>query len=78
VPAALAEGERRFRAGETDAGAVRAAMRAVLETGADRIDYVAACDPDTQEPVDRLASGTVLLVAARVGATRLIDNRILS
>jgi pantoate--beta-alanine ligase len=77
VPAALAEGERRFGAGETGADGVLAAMRAVLEADVDRVDYVAACHPESLEPVARLASGTVLLVAARVGTTRLIDNRVL-
>jgi pantoate--beta-alanine ligase len=77
VPAALAEGERRFRAGETDAAAVLAAMRDLLEPDTDRVDYVAACEPESLEPVARLAPGTVLLVAARVGTTRLIDNRVL-
>ena len=38
------------------------------------IDYVAAVDPTTFVPVDRVAGPTVLAVAARVGKTRLIDN----
>jgi len=78
LPDALAEGQRRFAAGETDPEGVLAAMRAVLREGAERIDYVAACDPDTLEPVRRLAAGTVLLVAAWVGPARLIDNRVLA
>jgi pantoate--beta-alanine ligase len=40
------------------------------------IDYVAAVDAETLKPVDTLAPETALLVAARVGPTRLIDNMI--
>jgi pantoate--beta-alanine ligase len=38
------------------------------------VDYVAAVDPVTLKPVDMVTGPTVLAVAARVGATRLIDN----
>ncbi|MGN6241146.1 MAG: pantoate--beta-alanine ligase [Cellulosimicrobium cellulans] len=59
-----------------DAAAVLAAARGILD-GADgvEVDYVALVDPAT---VEDLAPGAVgpglLLVAARVGTTRLIDN----
>jgi pantoate--beta-alanine ligase len=38
------------------------------------IDYIAAVDPITLKPVDVVNGPTVFAVAARVGATRLIDN----
>ncbi|MFB8088005.1 pantoate--beta-alanine ligase [Streptomyces sp. NPDC055992] len=66
-----------------DAGpaAVRAAARAVLEdAGAASppldLDYVALVDPAdfTEIPDDRTSGEAILAVAARVGATRLIDN----
>lgn len=38
------------------------------------IDYVACVDPLTLKPVDQLEGEAVLAIAARVGATRLIDN----
>ena len=38
------------------------------------IDYIAAVDPMTLKPVDVVNGPTVFAVAARVGATRLIDN----
>jgi pantoate--beta-alanine ligase len=41
------------------------------------IDYVAAVDAQTLKTVDAIVGTTVLAVAARVGATRLIDNLIL-
>jgi pantoate--beta-alanine ligase len=39
-----------------------------------RIDYVAVVDPETLEPVPELTCPAVVLIAARVGSTRLIDN----
>jgi pantoate--beta-alanine ligase len=39
-----------------------------------QIDYVAAVDPRTLKPVEVMTGPTVLAVAARVGATRLLDN----
>jgi pantothenate synthetase len=40
------------------------------------IDYVAAVDANTLRPVDTVDRETALLIAARVGTTRLIDNMI--
>ena len=41
------------------------------------VDYLALADPATLEPVTRVGTGTVAMIAARVGRTRLIDNEIL-
>lgn len=52
-------------------------MIAVVHTEPEaRLDYAAAVDPSNLEPVDRLVSGAALrlLVAARFGTTRLLDN----
>jgi pantoate--beta-alanine ligase len=43
-----------------------------------RVDYIALVDWATLQPVDTAAPGTLFAVAAWVGATRLIDNAILS
>lgn len=66
---------------DTGPAVVRAAARAVLqEAGAASppldLDYVALVDPAdfTEIPDDRTAGDAILAVAARVGATRLIDN----
>lgn len=40
-------------------------------------EYLALVDPDTLEPVTRLDAPALLVVAAHVGATRLIDNLLL-
>jgi pantoate--beta-alanine ligase len=42
-----------------------------------RIDYIAAVNWATLEPVEIAAPGTLFAIAAWVGATRLIDNTIL-
>lgn len=39
-----------------------------------RIDYIKICDGDTLESVDRVDANSVLLLAVRIGTTRLIDN----
>jgi pantoate--beta-alanine ligase len=41
------------------------------------IEYVAAVDPNTLLPLDSTSQGALLAVAAKFGATRLIDNILL-
>lgn len=43
--------------------------------GVDQIDYAVVVDANTLSPLSRLDRPAVALVAARVGQTRLIDNR---
>lgn len=79
LPAALRAGQEAAHAGPA---AVRKAAGEVLATVADpplRLDYLALVDPDTFEEVgDDHAGPALLLVAAGVGSTRLIDNTLLS
>lgn len=76
IPRGLEAAEVAFDAGEHDAAAlveiVRTAMAEV------KIDYVAAVDAERLEPVETMANGGLLAVAAHVGPVRLIDNRLLS
>ncbi len=75
IPAALAAMERAFAGGETDADALAATFtRSLGDAGEITPDYVAITDPDTLEPVARAAAGTLVMVAARVGPTRLLDT----
>ena len=60
---------------ETDAGVLRAAMRAALEGYS--FDYVSVADPDTMQELDVARPGGVVSTAVRFGATRLIDNLVL-
>jgi pantoate--beta-alanine ligase len=39
-----------------------------------RVDYIAAVDWATLEPVSQLVSGSLFAIAVYVGSTRLIDN----
>jgi pantoate--beta-alanine ligase len=72
---ALDAGRDVVAAGQDDPTEVMAAMAAVVaaEPRAE-LDYVAAVDPETLEVPDRLGTEARLLVAARLGRTRLIDN----
>ena len=66
-----------IRAGGRNAGEVRRLMAATVAAEPLALpDYAEVVDPDTLAPIDLLAPGTEvrLLVAAWVGATRLIDN----
>jgi pantoate--beta-alanine ligase len=61
--------------GERDALRLTAAMREIIgREPLARIDYVELVDADTLEPVTRLHRNCLALLAARFGATRLIDN----
>jgi len=67
-------------AGARGADAARAAAHEVIarEPGAE-LDYAELVDPATFLPVDGgFAGGALAVIAARVGATRLIDNRAVS
>ncbi len=66
-----------FAAGERDAEALRAALRHPMEAAGVEGEYADVADPATLEPLARAEPGSVALVAARVGATRLIDNALL-
>jgi len=60
--------------GERDAEQLRTRARARIEAAGLRVDYVELVHPTTLEPVARAEPGTVMLVAAFAGSTRLIDN----
>lgn len=74
VPAALDAAES---SAGSDVGTMVAAAKGALagESGAD-LEYLAVVEPATFRPVDdRYRGRALVLVAARVGGTRLIDNR---
>lgn len=64
-------------AGERDAETLRAALWSGITAPGVEPEYGEVVDPRTLEPVLRAGPGTVCLVAARVGRTRLIDNAVL-
>jgi len=62
--------------GERNTARIIEAIREVIQSEPlAQIDYTAVVDPDTLEPVDEIGSSTVIaMVAAFIGATRLVDN----
>jgi len=72
---ALVGARAEVAAGERDAARLLAGIRAAIaaEPGVE-LDYAAAVDPLTFAPLERLAGEVVVPIAARVGATRLLDN----
>jgi len=75
IPLALRAAEKRVGDGEWDAAAVIDAARAVLESEPLlAVDYIAMVDPVTLQPVVELTGEAFLLLAVRVGKTRLLDN----
>jgi pantoate--beta-alanine ligase len=72
---ALADAAERARQGERNAAVLRAEMaRTIAAHGMTRLDYAAIVDEESFEEVDTLKNPARALVAARIGATRLIDN----
>jgi len=69
-----------FAQGERRAGVLQAAALAPVEAIATRIDYVSVAEPDTLAVLDGdslVGDRALVAIAARVGATRLIDNTVL-
>jgi pantoate--beta-alanine ligase len=64
-------------AGERDPATARARALAELSAANVDADYFELVSPDTFAPVAQLGGDTLALVAAKVGATRLIDNQTL-
>jgi pantoate--beta-alanine ligase len=64
--------------GERDAGRLLAALRRVLTTEPRvALDYAEIVDNETLEPIANLRGTCYILLAAKVGDTRLIDNALI-
>ena len=71
----LRKAKRLLDSGERDAAELAAIAIDLLREEQDLvIDYVAVCDPETLERIPEVEKEAVLLVAVKVGDTRLIDN----
>jgi len=76
---AVRQAEALAAAGERRSSAlIAAAQRSFAAVPEVRIDYIAAVDWATLDPVEIAPPGTLFAVAAWVGQTRLIDNTILN
>jgi pantoate--beta-alanine ligase len=75
---ALVEAERLVKSGETSAESVRKAVEARIRTEPlASVEYVAVVHPETLEPLEAIGEGAVVLLAVRIGETRLIDNMLI-
>jgi pantoate--beta-alanine ligase len=72
---ALKAAETAIAQGERDAAAIASAARAVMN-GVEP-EYLALVDPDSFQPITTVDGRVLVAVAARIGATRLIDNTII-
>ena len=64
--------------GERDARSLERLGLTILAKDFIEPDYLSIVDPDTLAPVSTAAPGCLVLIAARVGPTRLIDNALLA
>ena len=72
---ALQLAQRLLEEGQEDLAKVRQAMQQLLtQTPLVNLDYATIIHPDTLEELQQVEPHVVAIVAARVGATRLIDN----
>ena len=76
--AGLSAGGALAARGERDTRALLAGVRRAIEPFAIALEYVALVDPDSFEEVHSLERDSLLVMAARVGEVRLIDNLMLS
>ena len=74
----MSAADRAFRGGERDAVALERLLSEPVLQAFDRVDYAAVADAHTLAPCSgQIAKPAVVLVAAYIGSTRLIDNAVL-
>ena len=83
LSSALGLADNLVGSGERDPSAILGAVRAHIADVIDRsvsdtIDYVELLDAETLTKIERLERPAVLAMAVQIGATRLIDNRVLT
>jgi pantoate--beta-alanine ligase len=72
---ALGAAERAIHRGERDASAIERAARGAMRDV--EPEYLALVDPESFSAVQQVNGRVLVAVAARIGATRLIDNTII-
>jgi pantoate--beta-alanine ligase len=77
LPAALDAASAQASAGERSAEALLEAARAAMTGLGVEPEYLALVDPDTFQERQTLARASLLVLAAKVGEVRLIDNALL-
>ena len=72
---ALQAASDKINSGETKVAAIEMEIKqTLLDHQIDQIDYAVVVNPETLEPIETMEGSAVILIAARVGSTRLIDN----
>ena len=74
LPETLVAAGEGILAGEDVPAVLSWAVRYLIDSGFASVDYFTLCDASTLEPMTKLDRAARLLVAARIGSTRLIDN----
>ena len=75
---ALREAHVAWQGGERTTAQIEARMRRVFAAFPQvQVEYIALAEPESLAPVTEVRRDTVVAVAARIGATRLIDNIVL-
>ena len=74
LPETLVTAGEAIRSGEDVAAILAWATQHLLDWGFDSVDYFILCDQRSLETMTKLDRPARLLVAARLGGTRLIDN----
>jgi pantoate--beta-alanine ligase len=73
IPDSLSDALRRFDAGERDTAALKSNVRAILDAAGLSVDYVAVVESEDFTEVETAVPTCQIVVAARIGGTRLID-----
>ena len=75
IPRTLAAAETDIRTGQRNGTSIMTTMsQSMLDSGVTQLDYAVVADPISLGVVNEIRLPVVLLVAALVGPTRLIDN----
>ncbi|GAA4029383.1 pantoate--beta-alanine ligase [Sphingomonas rosea] len=74
IPRVLADVSREILTGEAIAAALARGKARLLDAGFSEVDYLALVDERSLEPLESSGEHMRLLVAAKLGAVRLIDN----
>jgi pantoate--beta-alanine ligase len=73
IPWSLATAMARFQAGERDAAVLATTVRSCLENKGLDVDYVAVVEAEDFSEVETVVPTNQIVLAARIGSTRLID-----
>jgi pantoate--beta-alanine ligase len=73
IPTSLGAALGQFDRGERDAATLKSAVRAALEAAGLEVDYVAVVEPNEFTEVETAVPTNQIVLAARIGGTRLID-----